>query len=139
MINAQLGDDDISPVYRGKVQRRHQPAPEDVAGCTLAGRYYYSLWDKLVLEDGVLYYHHESADVKTVTPRLVLPYNYRDVIMQHLHDAKCAGHMGGRRTKLQASKHAIIGTRWAKISTATFERATLASDASAPCPRHTRL
>ena len=94
MIDAQLDDDDISHVYHDKVQRRHRPEPEDVAGCTLAARYYYSLWDKLVIEDGVLYYHHESADAKTVTPRLVLPYKYRDVIMQHLHDAKCAGHMG---------------------------------------------
>ena len=58
-------------------------------------------WDRLYIENGVLTLLWESPDCSRQRKRVVLPFCYRDIVMQHLHDSNYAGHLGVRRTLLR--------------------------------------
>ena len=101
MKAAQLADTDISPVYRAKLENSIKPSREQQLGLNQVAKIYMSQWETLELHDGLLYHRWESADCQKRRLRLVLPFKYRDDVMQHLHDSNYAGHLGVRRTQLQ--------------------------------------
>ena len=98
LIQAQLADVDLQPVYNAKLSGENKPGKEALKGLTIVARYYMTEWERLFIENGVLMLRWESADCTEQRKRVVLPFCYRDVVMQHLHDSNYAGHLGARRT-----------------------------------------
>ena len=104
LIQAQKDDIDIGPLYAAKERDpEHKPTKLELLGNTSVGRFYFAQWDRLLLKDGVLCVQWESADCRHQRQRIVLPFKFRDVVMQHLHDSNYAGHLGERRTQSQVA------------------------------------
>ena len=98
LIEAQLADVDLQPIYEAKKAGNHKPGKEALKGVTNVARYYMAEWERLYINDGVLMLRWESADCTQQRQRVVLPFCFRDIVMHHLHDSNYAGHLGTRRT-----------------------------------------
>ena len=104
MAQAQVEDVDIAPVVQALKDSTEKPTSVELQGMTPSARFYFLYWKNLVLIDGVLHIRWESADLRHVRQRLILPFKYRDVVMMHLHDSNYAGHLAGRRTQVQVNQ-----------------------------------
>ena len=53
LIQAQLADVDLQPVYNAKLLGGPKPAKEALRGLTVVARFYMTEWDRLCIENGV--------------------------------------------------------------------------------------
>ena len=98
MRRAQLDDQDIGQILLTREISKEKPESRDSLGYAPAARALLYEWGKLEVKQGLLYRRWESNDLKVIRLQLVLPFEYRDQVMQQLHDAKTAGHLGRRKT-----------------------------------------
>ena len=92
---AQIQDEEISLVYQWLVQTK-RPEWNDVSHLSTNIKYYWALWDSLILQDGLVYRRNfHDAGEATV---LLLPKSLRKDVMKLLHNDISAGHLGINRT-----------------------------------------
>jgi hypothetical protein len=95
---AQLQDPTIQPILIFKEERATRPDWHDVSGYSRATKSYWGQWDQLKVCEGVLCKRWESDDGRLIKWLVVVPKNYRDRVLQELHDSRTAGHLGSNRT-----------------------------------------
>ena len=98
MEEAQLTDPDIGPLMKAK-QLGEQLKFEDIKDQSHTTKTYWADFDRLKIKNKLLYRIWESNDGQLQYDQLVLPYKYYDTVMEYLHDAKTACHLGRRRTQ----------------------------------------
>ncbi len=95
---AQKGDTDIQPVVRWKEEGEARPPWQVVAPYSETTKAYWSQWESLLLESGVLYRLWETPAGERSIKQLVVPKEIRMELLQHLHSSPTAGHLGVNKT-----------------------------------------
>ena len=101
MNQAQLNDPDISTIFKSKREKGERPTWGEISPKSPIAKAYWGEWDRLEIRNNQLYRRWESDDGSTIRHQLILPHGYRKLVLEHLHDAQTAGHMGKRRTLLR--------------------------------------
>ena len=101
MHSAQMTDSDISTIFKAKLGQQSRPKWEDISPHSPIAKAYWGEWDRLEIRNNQLYRKWESDDGRVVRHQLILPHGYRKLVLEQLHDAQTAGHMGKRRTLLK--------------------------------------
>lgn len=97
LLEAQLADHVISVVHKWKSENLRPPW-EEISQMNNSIKTYWSQWNRLVLENGVLYRQWTRDNTGEQILHLVLPDSLRDMVLKMLHDDPTAGHLGVTRT-----------------------------------------
>ncbi|CAG2221614.1 unnamed protein product [Mytilus edulis] len=73
-----------------------KPGKEVVSGCSYGIRNLWSVWESLLIENGLLYYRIETDNEENLV--LVAPTEIRNQIMKEFHNSVISGHLGRDRT-----------------------------------------
>ncbi|BHF79359.1 hypothetical protein SprV_0702247900 [Sparganum proliferum] len=90
---AQRDDPHICPIYDRKVSNARPLSKAELAGHSYETRCLHSLWDKLFIENGVLFYRDNEQYPK----RVVLPLSMVDDVVERMHAE--LGHSGTHKTE----------------------------------------
>jgi len=112
MAAEQSLDPDIALIYKAKSEHATRPTWEEVSPGSAALCTYWLDWERLSLENHMLYRKFESKDGTDFYMQLLLPYRFQDVMARHFHDDINAAHMGHRRTFNQVHRR----TYWFHMS-----------------------
>jgi len=93
----QLEDAAIGPILTALEMGNGRLEDKEVQGEGPILRSYWRQWDRLTVNNGVLYRKWYESD-NGITLQLVVPVKLKTSVLQGLHDDKVAGHMGIRRT-----------------------------------------
>ena len=107
MADEQARDPDIAMLYNRKANKQEKPTWEEVSGGSPALCSYWLEWNRLSIEDGMLYRRWENPEGTEANMQLLLPFKYQDEMAKQFHDAPSAAHMGRRRTHAQVQKRAF--------------------------------
>ena len=94
----QAADPDLKPILSWKQNQTSQPTPQEVQGVSKATKSLWARWNRLQLQNGVLYRRWETEDGRGTWLQLVLPRSLVPTVLSALHDAPSAGHLGVART-----------------------------------------
>ena len=81
-----------------KQNQTTQPAPQEVQGTSKATKRLWAQWNRLLLENGVLYRQWQTEDGRRTRLQLVLPRSVVPDILSALHDAPSARYLGVTKT-----------------------------------------
>ena len=98
MKKAQMEDAAVGPVYKFLLGSEPKPSWDMVSHLSQETKTLLTSWNRLSLKEGLLYYHwvgEGSAEEDRF--KLVLPEKYRSVVLEQLHDAKTAAHLGANK------------------------------------------
>ncbi|MCP3890134.1 MAG: transposase family protein, partial [Desulfobulbaceae bacterium] len=101
MHKEQAQDPDIAFILMAKEGDGPCPEKEVMDTKSLASKKYGKEWDRLEVQDGVLY--RRWFDANTSKLQLIVPYCFRHRLLKGLHDNVCAGHFGWTRTQARVS------------------------------------
>jgi len=93
----QQADPDVSAMVRMKESLTIRPGWKDVSGRSAELKAYWTLWDQMFVEDGVLWRQSPQA-TRDGEKRIVVPPSGRTVLLGMVHDHQTAGHLGVRKT-----------------------------------------
>ena len=94
--NDQLSDAKVAPILVAKEDSpNRRPKWNTVAKYGAATKVLWRMWDRLVVQDGVLYRKWESDDGNTSTLQLIVPKSRQKELVKGFHDY---GHFGSQRT-----------------------------------------
>ena len=91
----QLDDGPIGLMLRA-VEEGKRPSSDDVRGQGPDAQRLNQLWNRLLVEDGLLKRKHEDANITWL--QLVVPHAIREEILQELHAGALGGHLGEEKT-----------------------------------------
>ena len=69
-----------------------------------ASRYYFNIWDSIVLKENLLYSKFFSKNGEYTFLQLLLPRSLRDDVLQHMHNSVVSGHLGFKKTTEKVKK-----------------------------------
>ena len=92
--SSQAADPDLKKILAWKQNQTSQPAFQEIEGTSKATRSLWAQWNRLQLENGVLYRRWETDDGHGTRLQLVLPRSMVSEVLSALHDAPSAGHLG---------------------------------------------
>ena len=95
---AQLGNPDIKPVLDWLEKCTNKPTWEEIAPHSSNTKTYCAQWQSLRVFERVLYRLWETPSGDDVVRQLILPKLLRQGVLQQLHDAHTAGHLGTAKT-----------------------------------------
>ena len=96
--SSQAGDPDLKKILAWKQNQTSQPSFREIEGTSKATRSLWAQWNRLQLENGVLYRRWETDDGHGTRLQLVLPRSMVSEVLSALHDAPSAGHLGVTKT-----------------------------------------
>ena len=96
--SSQVMDPDLKKILAWKQNQTSQPAFREIEGTSKATRSLWAQWNRLQLENGVLYRRWETDDGHGTRLQLVLPRSMVSEVLSALHDAPSAGHLGVTKT-----------------------------------------
>ena len=91
----QLDDGPIGLMLRA-VEEGKRPSSDDVRGQGPDAQRLNQLWNRLLVEDGLLKRKYEDANITWL--QLVVPHAIREEILQELHAGALGGHLGEEKT-----------------------------------------
>ncbi|MES9884702.1 MAG: RNase H-like domain-containing protein [Sedimenticola sp.] len=91
-------DSSINRIIELKGSFAHQPPRNTIVSDSSQVKTMWSLWDSLIIEDGILKYKWQLGNDDSANLLLVAPVELRSLIFTALHCNKTAGHLGRRRT-----------------------------------------
>ena len=94
----QEADPNLRQILLWKRNQAAQPAQREVQGTSKATKSLWAQWNRLLLENGVLYRQWQTEDGRGTRLQLVLPRSLIPDILSALHDAPSAGHLGVTKT-----------------------------------------
>ena len=94
----QEADPNLRQILLWKQNQANQPPQQDVRGPSKATKSLWAQWNRLQLENGVLYRHWETENGRGIWLQLVLPRSLVPDVLSALHDAPSAGHLGVTKT-----------------------------------------
>ncbi|CAG2224863.1 Retrovirus-related Pol polyprotein from transposon 297 [Mytilus edulis] len=95
-VSWQDNDPDISKIVNMLGEFDEKPGKEVVSGCSYGIRNLWSVWESLLIENGLLYYRIETDNEENLV--LVAPTEIRNQIMKEFHNSVISGHLGRDRT-----------------------------------------
>ena len=93
----QIGDPDIVFI-RGALEKGARPPHTDVVALSPAARYYWSIWQSLVIQDGCLYRQFHRKDGTGSHLQLIVPRPLKANILHQMHNSIISGHLGRKKT-----------------------------------------
>ena len=102
LCEAHKCDSEVGPVYR-LIDTNGQFEWKNFSNTSANTKFLLMERDRLVIRDGLLYRKWEQNTGKGYWYQLVLPSQYREKVLLHLHDSVTSGHLGVRKTYLKAS------------------------------------
>ena len=98
----QLADPDIALILDA-VETGQRPPWEVVSSESMALKSLWAMWDRLILQNGVLYRKFDDRSGNIQSFQLIVPATRRLFLLQQAHDSPLGGHLGGAKTlqKLQ--------------------------------------
>jgi hypothetical protein len=93
----QLNNHDVGRILQ-EVEAGQRSDWRDVADWSPIYKSYWAQWKSLVVRDGVLELHLESADRGTKTAQTVLPQSKVKKVLKELHGGSSGGHPGVNKT-----------------------------------------
>ena len=94
----QEADPNLRQILLWKRNQTAQPAQREVQGTSKATKSLWAQWNRLVLENGVLYRQWQTEDGRGTRLQLVLPRSLVPDILSALQDAPSAGHLSVNKT-----------------------------------------
>ncbi len=94
----QQQDPIIGKILKFKETQQEKPSWQEISKESPQFKTYWSDWENLNIEEGVLYLQQYSEGQDKPTKVLVLPENLRAQALIHLHNARIAGHLGRTKT-----------------------------------------
>ena len=94
----QAADPDLNEILAWKQNQTNQPALQEMQSTSKATKSLWAQWNRLQLENGVLYRRWETEDGRGARLQLVLPRSLVQEVLSALHDAPSAGHLGVNKT-----------------------------------------
>ena len=104
LLTAQSGDSDINPVIQIIRSTNIKPKWSDVSHLSCESKILLSEWERLVLKNDLLYRKWENVQGTICWLQLVLPCEYRELVLEQSHDNVLAGHCGVTRTLQKLKK-----------------------------------
>ena len=100
----QANDPDIGPVYRFIESGAEKPNWSTVSNLSSDSKRLVWEWGRLHIHEGILFRKWESTNGQKCWDQLILPMQYRDSVLEQLHDSVTGGHLGFYKTlvKIQA-------------------------------------
>lgn len=98
ITESQKADPNIGIIYKWKKDNIPRPKWEDISHMNSKIKSYWSQWDRIVIENDILYrkwFHIKTSDVFL---QLVLPENHICQVLTMLHSDPISGHLGVNRT-----------------------------------------
>jgi transposase InsO family protein len=96
---AQGKDSDLAELVALKVHNQPRPQRDEVLAKSSEYKHYWQQWERLVVNNGILFREwHEGSQVHL---QFIVPRSLKPLVLQGLHDALTAGHLGTRRTLLR--------------------------------------
>lgn len=86
MPKLQQNDLDLKLLYNAK-KEGHQPDEVLLKDTSPACRYYFNVWNSIVLKDNNLYKEYISKDGNYTYLQLLLPHSLREEVLQQMHDS----------------------------------------------------
>jgi len=102
LATTQLADPGIRPVVLRRVEQEEKPPWEDMALCSAAAKSPWNQWERLLVQDEVLYRRFYSVDRTTAFLQLVVPFSHRKDFCKLAHEGLTGGHMRRGGTEAQA-------------------------------------
>ena len=76
------------------VEKGERPTTDEVRGQGPEAQRLAQLWDKLLVEEGVLKRQYEDTQSHSVRLQLVVPHSMRKQVLHELHAGALGGHLG---------------------------------------------
>jgi len=96
-VEEQLADNDIGPLMR-EVEAGRRPEWKDISDRGPIYKSYWPQWKSLVLRNGVLVRHWESADVKKKTTQVVTAHSKVKEVLVEMHGGTSGGPLGVKKS-----------------------------------------
>ena len=98
LATAQREDDDLGKLWEFKERSDERPLWADVSALSPTFKAYWTEWDSVVVEDGILYrrWHGGVGNRSRLLP--VVPRNMQDLVLGELHSSRAGGHFGRKKT-----------------------------------------
>jgi len=93
----QLQDPEISVFLLGK-EIGERPAWQEITAKGTTAKVYWSYWNSLEIQNGVLYKRWETPNLKNIVLQLIVPKNRIKQILEEAHDSPSGGHFGINKT-----------------------------------------
>ena len=93
----QLNDQAIAVILQGKEVGR-RPSLQEISLLEVSAKIYWTLWDALIIKNGVLYRKWIAPNLKTEVLQIVVPRNRINQILEEAHDSPVGGHFGVNKT-----------------------------------------
>jgi len=93
----QRNDPSILKIIEGK-EADVRPSSSEVAAWDASAQIYWTYWDALVFEDGVLYKKWMAPNLKTSVLQLLVPRHRVKEILEEAHSSSIGGHFGINKT-----------------------------------------
>jgi len=93
----QLQDSEISIFLQGK-EIGERPIWQEITSKGTAAKVYWSYWDSLEVQNGVLYKRWETPNLKNTVVQLIVPKIRIKQILEEAHDSPSGGHFGINKT-----------------------------------------
>ena len=94
----QEEDPSLSVLVKKKVAGEDRPKWAELSSLDGDLKHYWSQWDRLLVKDNLLYRQWFGPSQTQPILQLVLPMCLRKEVLSLLHEQKCSGHFGIRRT-----------------------------------------
>ena len=98
MKKKQEDDPDLSVVLSW-VKKNERPKSAEVNLLSPCVRHYWTLWDTLVLQGGLLYRRFTKRDGTGTFLQLLVPQQMKKDVLNQMHNSVTSGHLGTKRTK----------------------------------------
>ncbi|XP_053714119.1 uncharacterized protein LOC128755017 [Synchiropus splendidus] len=95
---AQKTDPDIAPIYKSLEEGGSRPAWVEMAAFSPATKTYWAQWQRLYIRDGVILRKFYHPDGDRFYSQILLPREYRNAVLEQVHDGPVGGHFGVERT-----------------------------------------
>lgn len=95
-IREKQQDDFGMRVILHLMEKNEKPPLSIVSGENFECKFWYSRWDLLCIDQGVLSIRWISNNSEEL--KICLPRKLRQVVLWHLHDSRVGGHMGIKKT-----------------------------------------
>ena len=99
----QLDDDPIG-LLLSAIEKGERPTSDVVRGQGPEAQRLAQLWDKLLVEEGVLKRRYEDSQGHSTRLQLVVPRSMRKEVLQELHAGALEGHLGEEKTLLKVKE-----------------------------------
>lgn len=98
ICEAQKADADIGVVWNWVYNDEGRPAWSTISKYSATVKAYWAQWNRLTLQDNLLYRKWYEVGCKSPTLQLIIPRSLQASIFEQVHSSRCTGHLGVKRT-----------------------------------------